>query len=315
MQVMTVTGLLPAHELGVTDAHDHLYLRSPLLVGQEIDDPAVVEAEVRQAARSGIATIVELTPIGLGRRPDALRALSGATGVNIVGATGYHRDAHYTDGHWVLEATDEELLAHMTSDLRDGMHPTDWSDPAGPLDPARAGVIKAGASLGEVSANERRRLVCAAAAAKIAGVAVVVHTEAATCADEICDLLMGEGLPAGQIVLAHMDREPDPQRHGELLARGVFLVYDTIGRTQYHPDSVRLDLIEAVCAAGHSRQIVLGLDLGKRSYLAMDGGHGLRYLMDEFVPRLRERVGDEVTQRLLVDNPAAALALRTPVAP
>lgn len=315
MQVMTVTGPLPAEELGVTDAHDHLFLRSPLLVGHEMDDPAVIEAEVRQGARSGIATIVELTPIGLGRRPDGLRALSQETGVHIVGATGYHRDAHYADGHWVLEATDEELLACMTTDLHDGMHTADWADPAGPLDPARAGVIKAGASLDRISANETRRLVCTAAAAKIAGVAVVVHTEAATCADEICDLLMGEGLPAGQIVLAHMDREPDPERHGELLARGVFLVYDTIGRTQYHPDSARLDLIEAVCAGGYGRQIVLGLDLGKRSYLAMDGGHGLRYLMDEFVPQLRERLGDELTQRLLVDNPAAALALRTPVAP
>ena len=43
------------------------------------------------------------------------------------------------------------------------------------------------------------------------------------------------------------------------------IVYDTIGRTQYHPDSVRLDLIEAVCTAGRSGQILLGLDLGKRS--------------------------------------------------
>ena len=56
---MTVTGPLPADEMGVTDAHDHLYLRSPLLGGEEIDDPSVVEAETRDGARSGIATIVE----------------------------------------------------------------------------------------------------------------------------------------------------------------------------------------------------------------------------------------------------------------
>jgi phosphotriesterase-related protein len=314
MQVMTVTGPLPAEEMGVTDAHDHLYLRSPLLGGEEIDDPAIVEAETLDGARSGIATIIELTPIGLGRRPAALRALSERTGLHIVGATGYHREAHYLAGHWVLDATDDELLVRMTSDLAQGMHPTDWSDPGLPLDPARAGVIKAGASFEEISANERRRLICAAAAAKTAGVAVVVHAEAATCADEICDLLLGEGLPAGQIILAHMDRDPDPERHVDLLARGVLMVYDTIGRTQYHPDSVRLDLIEAVCAAGRGDQLLLGLDLGKRSYLRVEGGHGLRYLMDEFVPRLRERVGDEVTQRMLVDNAAAAFALRTPVA-
>jgi phosphotriesterase-related protein len=192
----------------------------------------------------------------------------------------------------------------MATDLAQGMDQT----------PVRAGVIKAGASLNEISVNERRRLVAAAAAAREAGVAVVVHCEAATCGEEIADLLLGEGLAADQIILAHMDRDPDPHRHGALLARGVFLVYDTIGRTQYHPDIVRLDLIEAVCTAGRGGQLLLGLDLGKRSYLGVEGGHGLRYLMDGFVPRLRERVGAEMVQRILVDNAAAAIALRTPVA-
>jgi phosphotriesterase-related protein len=304
MQVMTVTGALPAEEMGVTDAHDHLYLRSPLLGGEEIEDPALVEAETRAAVRSGIATIVELTPIGLGRRPEALRALSEATGVHILGATGYHRDAHYPEGHWVLTATDDELLAHMTADLGAGMDQTS----------VRAGVIKAGASLDEISVNERRRLICAATAAREGGVALVVHCEAATCGEEIADLLLGEGLAADQIILAHMDRDPDPHRHGALLARGVFLVYDTIGRTQYHPDIVRLDLIEAVCTAGRSGQLLLGLDLGKRSYLGVEGGHGMRYLMDQFVPRLRERVGAELVERILVDNAAAAFARRGPVA-
>lgn len=300
---MTVTGPLPVEELGVTDAHDHLYLRSPLLGGEEIEDPALVEAETRDGVRSGIATIVELTPIGLGRRPDSLRALSEGTGVHIVGATGYHRDAHYPAGHWVLKATDDELLARMTTDLAQGMDQTS----------IRAGVIKAGASLNEITANERRRLVVAAEAARGAGVALVVHCEAATMGEVIADLLLDEGLRADQIILAHMDRDPDPYRHGALLARGLFLVYDTIGRTQYHPDLVRLDLIESVCAAGRSAQLLLGLDLGKRSYLGVEGGHGLRYLMEGFVPRLREHVGAEIARRILVDNAAAAFALHTPV--
>ena len=311
---MTVTGPLPTDEMGVTDAHDHLYLRSPLLAGDEIDDPEAVVEEVRDGARSGLSTIVELTPIGLGRRPDVLRRVSAATGVHIIGATGYHRDAHYPAGHWVLEASDAELLSPMTTDLTLGMHPTDWSDPASPLDPARAGVIKVGASFGEITANERRRLSCAATAAKEAGVAIVIHAEAATCGEDIADQLQGEGVPAPAIILAHMDRDPAPSLHLDLLARGLFLVYDTIGRTKYHPDSVRLDLIEAVCAGGKGDQILLGLDLGRASYFHVEGGYGLRYLMDDFVPLLRERVGKEMTTRLLVDNPARAFAISAAVA-
>ena len=52
MQVMTVAGLLPADEIGVTDAHDHLHLQSPLLTGEEINDTAAITAEVRDGARS-----------------------------------------------------------------------------------------------------------------------------------------------------------------------------------------------------------------------------------------------------------------------
>ncbi len=313
MPAMTVLGPIDADKMGVTDAHDHLHLRSPMLPGDEINDVAAITSEALDGARSGLQTIVELTPIGLGRRPDVLRDVSASSGLNIVGSTGYHRDAHYPDGHWVLTASDEVLLERMTTDLLVGMHPADWSHPSLPLDQARAGVIKTGASLNQITVNERRRLICAAAAAKATGVAVVVHTEEATCGNEITDLLVGEHLPVEQIILAHMDRDPDPAPHLELLARGVFLVYDTIGRAKYFPDSMRIELVERVCAAGYGAQILLGLDIGRASYLRVNGGWGLRHLMSSFVPQLRERIGSNLVDAMLVANPASAYALRTPV--
>ena len=86
------------------------------------------------------------------------------------------------------------------------------------------------------------------------------------------------------------------------------LEYDTIGRTKYHPDSVVLDLIEAVAAAGHLDRIMLGLDLGARSYLrAYEGGPGLRYLMTAFAPRLRRRLGDEAAAADPGGEPGALL--------
>jgi len=93
-------------------------------------------------------------------------------------------------------------------------------------------------------------------------------------------------------------------------SRGVTLEYDTIGRTKYHPDSVVLDLIEAVVKAGHLERIMLGLDLGARDYLrAYDGGPGMRYLMATFVPRLRRRLGEDAVDQILVANPARLYAI------
>jgi 5-phospho-D-xylono-1,4-lactonase len=196
------------------------------------------------------------------------------------------------------------------TDLQEGMHAGDWLDASLPLDAARAGVIKAGASYQHISPSEGRRLAAAARAALATGAAILVHAEVGTCGHEIVDVLTGEGVAAGRIILAHMDRNPDAELHAEIAARGAWLEYDTVGRTKYHPDSVLLDLIEAVAGAGHLGALMLGLDLGRRDYFrAYGGGPSMRYLLGTFVPRLRRRMGDDAVDRILVDNPARAFAL------
>ncbi len=311
--VVTVTGPRAAADLGVVDAHDHLFLDSPAIPGQAFQDAGRAIAEATEARASGVSTLVEMTPIGLGRRPAGMRAVAEATGIGVIAATGYHRDAHYPAGHWVHEAPVELLAERALIDLVRGMHPADWLDPSLPLDPARAGAIKAGASYHHVSRGERRRLEALAIASNRTGTAILVHTEVGTAGHEIVDVLETAGVPSGRIALAHLDRNPDAELHAEIAARGVTLEYDTIGRTKYHPDSVVLDLIEAVVAAGHLDRIVLGLDLGRREYFrAYEGGPGLRYLMDTFVPRLRRRLGDGAVDRILVVNPARLYALAEP---
>ena len=307
--VVTVLGPITPAELGVTDAHEHLFLRSPALPGQDFDDAGRAIAEVGDAKRGGLRAIVEVTPIGLGRRPDRMRAVAEATGVHVVAATGYHRDAHYPQDHWVREAPVELLAERILTDLKEGMHPEDWLTDA-PLDLARAGVIKAGASYQRISPLEERRLVAAAIGHRETGAAILVHTEIGTCAHAIIDLLTREGVRPERIILAHLDRNPDFDLHSEVAARGALLEYDTPGRIKYRPDSQLIDLIELMAAAGHGSRMLLGLDLGQRDYFrAYGGGPGLAYLMDAFVPRLRRRIGDAAVDAILVGNAARAFAL------
>ena len=309
-QVMTVRGPVSASALGVVDAHDHLFLRTPALPGDEFDDLEPAVAEATEARESGLRTIVDMTPIGLGRRPDLLRAVAEATGLHVIGATGYHRDAHYPEGHWVYDASVETLAERVLRDLDVGMHPGDWTDADAAPDPARAGAIKGGASYHGASAAERRRLEACAIGSQRGGVPVLVHTEIGTFGHEIVDLLTGFGMPAHRVILAHLDRNPDAELHVEIAARGVYLEYDTMGRTKYRPDSDLLDLIERVVAAGHGDRLLLGQDIGRRSMLrAYGGGPGMRYLMERFVPRVRGRIGDHATDEILVANPSRAFAM------
>jgi phosphotriesterase-related protein len=306
---VTVAGPLAAGALGVVDSHDHLFIGSPAMRGGEIEDPELVAREVRDAAATGIRTIVELTPIGLGRRPDLMRRVAAETGVAVIAATGYHRDTHYPAGHWVLDAPVDLLARRVIADLTEGMHPADWIGDAR-SDPARAGVIKAGASYQHISPAERRRLEAAALGSASAGVAIVVHTEIGTCGHEIVDVLLAAGARPDRIVLAHLDRNPDLELHVEIAARGVSLVYDTIGRIKYRPESTLLDLAEAMVVAGHGARLLLGLDLGVRDYFrSYGGGPGMATLMTSFVPRLRRRIGDAAIDAILVANPARVFAV------
>lgn len=308
---MTVLGPVDPSDLGVVDAHDHLFLRSPALPGQEFDDLDRTVEELREAAATGIRTVVEMTPIGCGRRPDLLRAASRTSGVHVVACTGYHRDAHYPAGHWVLDAPVDLLATRIVADLERGMHPGDWLDPGAAADPARAGVIKAGASYQRISVPERRRLEAAAIASVRTGAPVLVHAEVGTCGHDIVNLLSASGVPPTSILLAHLDRNPDAELHAEIASRGVTLEYDTIGRIKYRPDSDLIALIESLVTAGHLDRIVLGLDLGRRDYFrSWGGGPGMRYLLETFVPRLRRRLGEAATDAMLVANPARAFALR-----
>jgi phosphotriesterase-related protein len=307
---MTVLGPLAPGELGVTDAHDHLFLRSPALAGQELEDVDAALAEVAEARATGIQTIAELTPIGLGRRPDLMRRVSREANVHVIAATGFHRDEHYPEGHWLYGTSDEALFDRMLSDVEIGMHPSDWHDPALPLDQARAGAIKMGASYQRVTRHERRRLEAAAAVARQTGVGIICHTEVGTAGDEILGIVERAGLGANRLALAHLDRNPDPEVHIDLAARGLYLEYDTAGRIKYRPDSDLLRLISEVVGAGYGNRILLGLDLGRRDYFrAYDGGPGMRYLMATFVPRLERRIGGEAVRRILVDNAATFFAL------
>jgi 5-phospho-D-xylono-1,4-lactonase len=307
--VVTVRGPLLASELGVTNAHEHLFLRSPALAGQEITDLDRSAAEVADAAGVGLQSIVEMTPIGLGRRPDLLRTVSERTGVHVIAATGYHRDLHYPDGHWVHDASVELLADRIVADLESGMHPRDWNGEADP-DPARAGAIKAGASYHVISPGEARRLEAAAAGSLRTGAAILVHCEVGTAGHEIVDRLTAAGVAPERIILSHLDRNPDGELHAEIASRGVTLEYDTAGRTKYHPDSTLLELIAGMVDAGHGDRLMLGCDLGRRDYFrAHGGGPGMRYLLATFVPRLRRRIGEAATDAILVRNPARAYAM------
>ena len=129
MIVRTVLGDIDPAELGPCDAHEHLVLDTPAQPGEEFleVDKAIEEAATLVVA--GGRSLIDWTPFGLGRYLDGLEAVSRATGLHVVGATGLHRDAHYTADDPLRSTAVDELVARFVEELR-----------------GRCGIVKVGAS-------------------------------------------------------------------------------------------------------------------------------------------------------------------------
>jgi 5-phospho-D-xylono-1,4-lactonase len=307
--VQTVLGPVAPEALGPTDAHEHLFLRTPALPGEGYGElePMVAEASAVRAA--GARAVADLTPIGCGRDPGGLRRLAQRTGLHVIAATGFHRDAHYPAGHWVNTESEDVLAEVLAADLTTGMDERDWQGPRPRPGPARAGVVKLGASYHRLTAAEQRRLAAGARAAVRTGAPVAVHCELGTMAHQLLDLLGRHGVPAGRVALAHLDRNPDPGLHAELAERGAFLMYDGAGKVKYHPDSLLVELVGRMAETGHAGSLLLGGDTARRSNLrAHGGGPGMAYLFAVLVPRLRKALGGDLVERLVVANPARMFA-------
>ena len=306
--IETVLGPVQAQELGNIDAHEHVFLRTPVNPGDEFLDLDKAAAELSSVAQSDIQTVVDLTPIGLGRQPRELADVARRANLHIVAATGYHRAAHYRDNHWAHHADDTTLLDVLLVDLNEGIDAYDWEFPRPQPTEYRAGIIKLGASYQRVSSLEQRWFAAGAAAAQETGVPIAVHTEVGTAAHSVLDILERHGVPAQRVMLAHTDRNPDPELHLELIARGAYLVYDTVGRIKYRPDSQLLDLIDQIAEADGLDHLCLGTDIGRRStFSAYGGGPGMDVLGHEFIPRLRHRIGDDGVATVLQKSPQAFL--------
>ena len=306
--VRTVTGDLAPGQLGRTDYHEHLFQASPLVAGDELDDLELSARETSELHAAGIETLVDLTPIGLGRNPAGLREISARTGMQIVAATGVHREAHYPAGHWVRALDEAALAKRFEHELRDGIAAADQSAETASSG-VRAGVIKVGIGYWSISPFERRVLAATGAAHRATGAPVVCHLEMGTAGFEAASVLEAAGVRRDKLVLAHVDRNPDPGLHLELAASGVYLGYDGAGRAKYWPDSTLIDCLVAVAAGGGSDRLLLGGDVARRSSFTAYGGlPGMAYLPRRFVPRLQAAGGEELVGTVLVDNPARAFS-------
>jgi 5-phospho-D-xylono-1,4-lactonase len=295
--VRTVLGDVEPRALGPTYCHEHLITRPAARFGEDLrlDDEDRAADELGRFSAAGGGAIVEVTTPEFGRDVAALGRLAERTGIRIVASTGHVSEEYWRDVLDLDGRSEDQLAAEYVSDLS-----------------GRAGIVKAGTSLGGPTETEEKLLRAAARAQSETGAPITTHTTAGTGALAQTDVLAAAGADLTHICIGHVDRLLDADLHLELARRGVFLGYDCISKEHYAPDADRVRLIRRLVEEGHGSQVLLSGDLARRSYLeAWGGSPGYRYVLEEFVPRLRAAGLDEdVLKALLVDNPSRFLAWR-----
>jgi phosphotriesterase-related protein len=293
--VRTVRGDIAPADLGACDAHEHLFLVTPAQPGDEFSNVEKAIEEARTLQDAGAAALVDWTPIGLGRDLEGLRRVSEETGLHVVASTGLHREVHYAPDDPVRGETIEALAERFAAEIESAE--------------IACGIIKIGASYHRLTPFERNTFEAAASAHERTGAPLGVHTEHGTMGLELVELLGSLGVPAGSVVLAHLDRNPDAGEHAETAAAGAWLQLDGPGRTRYWPDSTILELIAELASGGHADRLLVGGDTGRASmFRAYGGGPGLDYVFRRFKPRLERELGAALSDQIFVANPGQAFA-------
>ncbi|HSK67206.1 MAG TPA: hypothetical protein VK888_09755 [Anaerolineales bacterium] len=304
--VITVQGPIPYEQLGITDAHNHMWIEpvpgagpgSPVL---NRFDPILKEL-IEYRERGG-ASILDCQPQGCGRDGNKLHALSKASGVHLIACTGFHRKKYYAPDHWLWSASSEKVSDFLSSELEQGLTET-----LNTTVPVRAGFIKI--ALESTWADCPQAALEGAAAAAVKTRALMeIHTEKGALAEKAWIYFMDQGVLPQQLVFCHMDKRPDLSLHKELARQGVLLEYDTFYRPKYHPTENLWPLIERMVAAGFAGRVALATDMAEAElYHFLGGGPGLASLPDEIQNELKKKgIPEAARKQMLGSNIARRL--------
>jgi 5-phospho-D-xylono-1,4-lactonase len=316
--IRTVLGDIDASTLGVCYAHEHIVIDRSFVTQQYpdflLEDVSKITEELRAFHRAGGRAMVDSMPCGGGRNVTKLAIVSRESGVHILCPTGLHQEKYYPDGHWIARVSVEQLAQIFSDEIEQGIDANDTNGPSLERTSHRAGLIKVASELNAIGPREQKIFEAAAIAHNRTGAPILTHTEQGTAAMMQIDLFSGFGVKPSSVVISHLDRRPDVSYHREVLARGVFLEYDSAFRWKSRENPTR-DLLIELAQSGFLKQLMLGMDAARNRYWASFGGSpGLTFLLNTFSRELGESgFSDQDLRTIFVDNPARAYAL-SPVA-
>lgn len=169
----------------------------------------------------------------------------------------------------------------------------------------KAGVIgEIATTKGKWTLGEEKVFEAALIAQKETGCPISTHTSMGTLGHEQVNYFVRNHADLSKIVIGHVDLSGNANYVIDMLKTGINVEFDTIGKNNYLEDSIRAKMLKKIEQAGFTDQIVLSMDITRKSHLKANGGNGYAYLLDKFVPTLLDTgVSENFIHKMLNENP------------
>ena len=303
-KVNGVLGPIETADLGFTLMHEHIMVINwslrqafPHWYDREQHIPHAV-SELLSAKERGVRTLVDLTPINLGRDIHVIREVAEKAEMQVIAATGFY----WTEEPTLVGWPTDRLVELLVQDIEKGIQGTD----------IKAGIIKCATDHFGVTPLNEKLLQVAARAHRATGVPISTHTSVQhKVGPRQQDVFDREGVDLGRVVIGHCGDTEDLEHLESILARGSTIGMDRFGVDIYLSMEKRVSTVAALCRRGRAEQMVLSHDACCHfDFFPADLMAGavpnwnFRHIPDDVIPALRkEGVSEEHIRTLTVDNP------------
>jgi phosphotriesterase-related protein len=335
---MTVAGRVAAAELGVTLIHEHLIMDTRRVLDHvhgyesgagagladpaearwnpgafrenyDLSDAALAISELSELAGS-VGTIVDCTPMDIGRDPAGLLRIAAHTGLHIVMGAGWYLHGVRTPRYRAMTA--EQMAELLVREFREGVGETG----------VRPGILGEIGTSDPVDEEEAKVLRAAAAASRQTGLAVTVHLHPwSKHGLRVAQIMESAGMAMDKLILNHLTTAHDDIAYTEaLLARGCYLAFDLFGFDhsllavgRYPPSDYDVaGSVVRLIRDGHARRLLISMDIGVRTRLRTFGGWGFGHLTRHVMPLLTSLGASAADLAvMLVENPRDVLGIAT----
>ena len=308
--INSVLGPIDPSELGFTLMREHIACKNTSMDQafpdwfnrKEVLSSAI--SELQYAKQQGLQTIVDTTPINLGRDIRLLREVSEKSGVNIIASTGFY----YIDEFFLYGWQIDDLVEQLIPEIEEGIQGTD----------IKAGVIKC-ASATEITPTNEELLRVAARLHKKSGLPVTTHSSVVSKNGiPQLEILLDEGVEPGKLVIGHCGDTADMDYLETILASGCIIGLDRFGLEFILSNDSRVDVLVELLEKGYEDQIVISHDCNvfldmfpekiSRKRLDIDDPWTFHDILVDIIPKLIDKgVSEKQINKLTNGTPKKIL--------